>query len=126
MLRVLRQQFDKTWKPWRWTLALAAILAAVLGSSHLLEFRELNGEINALNQEINTIFKRTFPGSKSNRPRAVMAAQLRQLGEGGDVSTGFIDVVSTISSAVSSVPGARMHQSRHGTSGSARSGSIKK
>lgn len=113
----LRQQFDKTWKPWRWSLALLALLGAVLGSSHLLEFRELNSELTELNQGINTVFQRTFPGSKSNRPKAVMTGRLRQLGQGGAPSTGFINVFDTISSALATIPNSQINSVNFKSSG---------
>ncbi|MBX2825944.1 MAG: hypothetical protein KTR33_14520, partial [Gammaproteobacteria bacterium] len=113
----LRQQFDKTWKPWRWSLALLALLGAVLGSSHLLEFRELNSELTELNQGIDTVFKRTFPSSKSNRPKAVMTGRLRQLGQGGAPSTGFINVFDTISSALATIPNSQINSVNFKSSG---------
>jgi len=113
----LRQQFDKAWKPWRWTLGLLLLLGLILGSSHWLEYRELNGELGALNAETSRVLKRTFPGVKGNRPKAIMSSRLRQLGDAGAGSTGFVATMGVISAAVASIPDSRINSIAYKSSG---------
>lgn len=114
----LRQQFDKAWKPWRWTLALVAILMGILSSSFWFEYRDLGTKIDQINAQTNAVFQRTFPGSTNRRPRAMMASQLRTLGSGGAKKAGFITVMDQISSATASIPGSKINSLNFKDSGS--------
>ncbi|MBX2879466.1 MAG: type II secretion system protein GspL [Granulosicoccus sp.] len=105
----LRQQFDKAWKPWRWTIALAVLLAGILSSSFWFEYRDLGNQVDQINAQTNNIFQRTFPGSKARRPRATMASHLRTLASGGTKSTGFITVMDQISAATASIKGSKIN-----------------
>ena len=100
-----RQQFDQAWKPWRWSAVLLAVLLGVFGAGWWIEYRALGQQLDTLNGEIDTIHRKYFPNSNSNRPRAVMSARLRQLGSAQN-NTGYVVSLQQVVAAIDALPGA--------------------
>ena len=98
-----KQQFDKAWKPWRWTLFLIALAACLFGASSVIDYVKLGRAEAALDREIETVFKQTFPGVPVRNPKAQMLSRLRALGDGASAG-GFIGELGRIGNAVGALP----------------------
>ena len=78
-----KQRFDKAWKPWRWTAALAACLALVLFAGQWLDYRELAAREARIDAAISDTFQQALPGTRMQRPRRQVQAALEAAGAGG-------------------------------------------
>lgn len=78
-----KQRFDKAWKPWRWTAALAACLALVLLGGKWLDLRRLDAREAQLDAAIAETFQQALPGARMQRPRRQVQAALDRIGAGG-------------------------------------------
>ena len=97
-----RTQFDRTWKPWRWTAGLAAALALIVVGGRWLDVRELAAHEAALDAEIAATFERALPGTRLVRPRQQMQQALERIGAGG--GGGFTDRLSQIAAGLATQP----------------------
>lgn len=97
-----KKQFDKTWKPWRWTAALAAVLCSVLMLGKWLEYRSLSGQVDQLDGRIAKVFEEAMPGSRMVRPLSQMENQVKKL-SGGEI-TGFTSDLNQIASSLAAQP----------------------
>jgi len=98
----LRRQFDRTWKPWRWSLGLAAALLLVLLGGRVLELNRLAAEEAALDDAIAQAFEQALPGSTMRRPRRQIEQALGALGAGG--GGGFTDRFAQVAETLATQP----------------------
>ncbi len=94
-------KFDKTWQPWRWTAALAAVLVGTLFASKWLDFRELKTEESYLDREIASAFQSALPDERMRRPKRQIQDALS--GTGGAVSS-FTNELAQIAASLSTQP----------------------
>ena len=97
-----RTQFDRTWKPWRWTAGLAAALLLIIVAGRWLDLRALGAQEAALDAEIAATFERALPGVRRVRPRQQMEQALSRIGAGG--GGGFSDRMAQIAAALATQP----------------------
>ncbi len=97
-----KTQFDKTWKPWRWTMALAAVLAAVLMGGKWMEFRELNQEVEQIDAQIAQVFQEAMPGARMVRPSQQLKTEIKKFS--GGTSGGFTSNLSQIAASMATQP----------------------
>lgn len=97
-----RKNFDKTWKPWRATAALAACLCAALFVGKWLDVRKLNQQEAYLDEQIAVAFNQALPGARMQRPRRQIQSALNQLG--GVNTDGFTNRLSQIASSLATQP----------------------
>ena len=97
-----RTQFDRTWKPWRWTAGLAAALALIVVGGRWLDVRALAAHEAALDAEIAATFERALPGTRQVRPRQQMQQALERIGAGG--GGGFTDRLAQIAAGLATQP----------------------
>jgi len=97
-----KKNFDKTWKPWRATAALAACLCVALFAGKWLDVRALDKQTAALDAEIAGAFKQALPNARMQRPRRQIQTALNQLGGGN--TDGFTNRLSQIASSLATQP----------------------
>lgn len=97
-----KTQFDKTWKPWRWTAALAAVLVGTLFASKWFDFRELKSEEEFLDREIATAFESALPGVRMQRPKRQIQDALDGSGTGN--ASSFTNELAEIAASLSTQP----------------------
>ena len=97
-----KTQFDKTWKPWRWTAALAAVLVGTLFASKWFDYRALKAEESYIDGEIATAFESALPGVRMQRPRRQVQDALSGNGT-GNVSN-FTNQLAEIAASLSTQP----------------------
>ena len=97
-----KTQFNKNWKPWRWTAVLAAVLGAIFMGGRFMEYQALKSQVADLDAQIATVFKSALPGVKMQRPEAQMKAHLKQLS--GGTPEGFINSLHHITAALGEQP----------------------
>ena len=97
-----RQSFDKSWKPWRVTAALAACICLVLFAGKFLELRQLQKQEAALDEQITAAFEKALPGERMQRPRRQVQAALESIGAGN--SDGFTSRMAQIAASLSTQP----------------------
>lgn len=97
-----RTQFDRTWKPWRWTAGLAAALALIVIGGRWLDLRELAAREVALDAEIAATFEAALPEERLVRPRQQMQTALERIGAGG--GGGFSDRMAQIAAGLATQP----------------------
>ena len=97
-----RQSFDKTWKPWRATAALAACIGLVLCAGKFLELRQLRAQEASLDRQISEAFEQALPGTRMQRPRRQVQAALESIGAGN--SDGFTSRMAQIAASLSTQP----------------------
>ncbi len=97
-----KTQFDKNWKPWRWTAALAAVLCLVLLGSKWFEFRQLKGEIAQLDAQTEQVFKEALPNARMVRPLSQLNNEIKKR-SGGSIG-GFSDNLSQIAASFATQP----------------------
>jgi len=98
-----KQQFDKAWRPWRWTAVLVGILAGLFALSGLIDYINLGKQERLLDQKIDETFQQALPGVKIRNPVTQMKSRLKQLAGGGDTA-GFTLDLGEISTAISALP----------------------
>ncbi len=99
-----KQQFNQSFKQWRWTMALGVLLIGLLAGSSIFDYLRLGREEAKLNTAVNQVFTETFPGVPVRRAKTQMASRLRELGDGGGTAVGFTVDMNVIASAVAAVP----------------------
>lgn len=97
-----RTQFDKAWKPWRWSAGLAAALLTVLFVGRWLDYRQLAAEEAAIDAAIVATFEQALPGTPVRRPRRQMESALAGIGAGG--SGGFTERFAQIAESIAAQP----------------------
>jgi len=97
-----KRNFDKTWKPWRTTAALAACLGLVLVASKWVELYQLQKQEDALDAQITEAFQQALPGARMQRPRRQIEAALARIGAVN--SDGFTSRMEQIASSLSTQP----------------------
>jgi len=97
-----KTKFDKTWKPWRWTAVLAAVLGVTLLVGKWLEYRELSSQVAQLDSQIADVFKEAMPESRMVRPLTQMETHAKSL-SGGNFD-GFTSNLSQIAASLATQP----------------------
>ena len=97
-----KQNFDKAWKPWRWTAALAACLALFLLIGEWLDYRRLAEREAQLDAAIAETFASALPGTRMQRPLRQMQSALEAIGAGG--SDTFIVRTEQIAASLAAQP----------------------
>lgn len=97
-----KKDFDKTWKPWRTSAALAACLCLVVLAGKWLDIRKLQKQEAELDTQIASAFEQALPGTKMQRPRRQVQAALDSIGAGN--SDGFTNRLSQIATSLSTQP----------------------
>lgn len=97
-----KKNFDKTWKPWRATAALAACLCAALFVGKWIDVRALDKQEAHLDAQIASAFKQALPDSQMRRPKRQIQAALSELGGGN--TDGFTNRLSQIASSLATQP----------------------
>jgi len=97
-----KTQLDKAWKPWRWTAALAAVLALILFGGKWFDYQSLKEKENALDAGIAAAFKEALPGKRMVRPRSQIKTALNALGGGN--SAGFTITMHAIAESFATQP----------------------
>ncbi len=99
----LKQQFDKAWKPWRWSMVLAVVLLCTFAAGSVFDYFKLGQQEKQLNAQIDEAFRQALPGIKIRNPVKQIKSRLRDLSEGPDRS-GFTVELGDIAKAISSLP----------------------
>ncbi len=101
-----KTQFDKTWKPWRWSAALLGILLVVLFGGKIIDASRLSSQEAAIDQGIEQVFTEAMPGTRLQRPEAQMKARLSALGAGN--IDGFTSRLSQLAESLATQPQTRL------------------
>lgn len=97
-----KKDFDKTWKPWRATLALAACLCLALLAGKWFDVRQLQKQEAELDSQIASAFEQALPGTRMQRPRRQIQTALDNIGAGN--MDGFTHRLSQIATSLSTQP----------------------
>ncbi|MFK7861825.1 MAG: type II secretion system protein GspL [Granulosicoccus sp.] len=97
-----KKDFDKTWKPWRSTLVLAACVCVVLVAGKWLELRQLQEQEAALDTQIASAFKQALPDARMQRPRRQVQSALENIGAVNN--DGFTSRMAQIAASLSTQP----------------------
>jgi len=97
-----KKNFDKNWKPWRATAALAACLCTALFVGKWLDVRSLDKREAHLDEQIALAFKQALPDTRMRRPRRQIESALNQIGAVN--SDGFTNRLSQIASSLATQP----------------------
>lgn len=98
-----KQQFDKIWRPWRWTAALLGVLAILFALGGVVDYINLGKQERMLDQKIEEAFTEALPGTKLRNPVVQMKSRLQQLAGGGD-KNGFTVELGDIATAIGTLP----------------------
>jgi general secretion pathway protein L len=101
-----KKNFDKTWKPWRASAALAACLCAALFVGKWMDVRALDEQEAHLDAQIANAFKQALPDSRMQRPKRQIQSALNQLGGGN--TDGFTNRLSQIAASLATQPQTRL------------------
>ena len=96
------KNFDKNWKPWRWSMVLAACLCAALFAGKWFDVRQLETQEAQLDAQIATAFKQALPGKRLQRPRRQIQAALDSLGVVNN--DGFTNRLSQVAASLATQP----------------------
>lgn len=97
-----KKDFDKTWKPWRSTVALAACLCLALFAGKWFEVRQLQKQEAELDAQIASAFKQALPDARMQRPRRQIQSALDSIGAGN--LDGFTHRLAQIATSLSTQP----------------------
>ena len=97
-----KTQFDKTWKPWRWTAVLVGVLGLALVAGKWLELRKLSNQVAQLDAQMADVFKEALPESRMVRPLTQMENQIKKL-SGGNFD-GFTSSLSQVAASLATQP----------------------
>ena len=88
--------FGKLFRPWRWAAVLLAVWLGVQTGGQWLERQRLDNQVTQINQEMENIYRRTFPEArKVVNPRVQMEQRLRELKGSGNSGDGdFIPLLA--------------------------------
>lgn len=98
-----RQQLNLAWKPWVWSMILAAVLLGLFAGSRFMDYQRLGNREAELQNRISEVWTETFPGVKGRRPVAQMKSRLKTLGGAAPVG-GFTSDLAIIAAAFSTQP----------------------
>lgn len=97
-----KKKFDQTWKPWRWTAALAACVCAALFIGKYLDVRQLEKREALLDTQIAEAFSQALPDERLRRPKQQIQSALNRIGA---VNTdGFTNRLSQIAASLATQP----------------------
>jgi len=96
------KNFDKNWKPWRWTMVLAACLCAALFAGKWFDVQQLQKQEAQLDAQIASAFKLALPGKRMQRPRRQIQAALDGLGVVNN--DGFTNRLSQVAASLATQP----------------------
>ncbi len=100
-----REQLGRLWRPWRPVAALAAVLLLIQGGMTVAEYARLNSERQALAQQIEQVYLKTFPDArKVVNARAQMEERLKELRGGGTDEAGFMGLLANIGPSLKETP----------------------
>lgn len=102
-----RREFDRTWRPWRWTAGLAAVLLLVLLAGRALDVRRLGAQEAALDAAIAQAFEQALPGTPMRRPRRQLEQALGSLGSGS--GGGFTERFAQVAQSLATQPQTRLN-----------------
>lgn len=98
------------WGPWRATTIAAAILLVSIFSLKAVQFYRLQGEVSALQTQINTLFHQSMPStSRIVNPKAQMQQALDQLNPGAS-GAGFLYLLDRSSAVLMKVQNVHISQ----------------
>lgn len=97
-----KKNFDNTWKPWRWSAALAACLCVVLFAAKWLDVQQLSKREAQLDAQIQQAFEQALPGVRMQRPQRQIQAALDRLSGGN--TDGFTNRLSQIAASLATQP----------------------
>ncbi len=97
-----KKNFDRTWKPWRWSMALAACLCAVLLVGQWLDVRQLDRQEAVLDAQISDAFSQALPDTRMQRPKRQIQSALSKLENGN--ADGFTSRLSQIAASLATQP----------------------
>lgn len=104
----LKQQFDKAWKPWRWSIALLAALLAIFAAGTFVDYFRLGRMEANLDSQIEDVFTDTFPGTPIRNPVVQMKSRLKALDPNAGAG-GFTVEMGQIGAAVTAVPKTKLN-----------------
>lgn len=89
-------EFGKVLKPWRWAAALLVLWIGIQATGLFVEKQKLSAEVSQINQEMESIYRQTFPEArKVVNPRVQMEQKLRELkGTGDSSASDFIPLLA--------------------------------
>ncbi|MFK7891393.1 MAG: type II secretion system protein GspL [Granulosicoccus sp.] len=94
--------FDKAWKPWRTSLALAACVCVALFVGKWLDVRQLQQQEADIDAQIAAAFEQALPGARMQRPRTQIQSALDNIGAIN--SDGFTQRLSQIANSLATQP----------------------
>ena len=97
-----KKNFDKNWKPWRWTMFLAACLCAALFAGKWFDVRQLEQQEAQLDAQIAAAFQQAMPGKRMQRPRRQIQSALDSLGVVNN--DGFTNRLSQVAASLATQP----------------------
>lgn len=97
-----KTQFDKSWKPWRWSAALAAILGVVLFVGKWMEYRQMGSQVEQLDARMAQVFNEAMPGKRMVRPLTQMNTEIKN--RSGGNTDGFTSKMSQIAASLATQP----------------------
>jgi len=97
-----KTQFDKNWKPWRWSMALACVLGLTLLAGKWLEYRQLQSQVADVDAQIAAEFKKAMPNSRVVSPLKQLQNEIKKR-SGGNIG-GFTNNLSQIAAALATQP----------------------
>ena len=97
-----KTQFDKNWKPWRWTAVLAGVLGVALFAGKFMEYRKLTADVEQIDAQTAQVFKEALPNSRMVRPLSQMETEIKKR-SGGNVG-GLTSNLSQISASLATQP----------------------
>jgi general secretion pathway protein L len=96
------------WRPWRLTAALLILWGALFMAKQWIDYRQLNQQRQALNAQIETVYRDTFPQArKIVNPRVQMEQKLKALRAEGNATQNehFLSLFNKISTPLARTPG---------------------
>ncbi len=97
-----RTAMNQSWKPWRWTAVLAAVLGTIFLGGKVMEQQQLKNQVTNLDTEIASTFKKAMPGVRMQRPVRQVKAEIKKLSGGSP--EGFINSLHHITGALAEQP----------------------
>jgi general secretion pathway protein L len=97
-----KKDFDKTWKPWRTSMALAVCLCAALFLGKWFDVRQLQKQEAELDAQIASAFEEALPDARMQRPRRQIQSALDNIGALN--TDGFTQRLSQIATSLSTQP----------------------
>lgn len=97
-----KKNFDNSWKPWRWTAALAACLCLALFAGKWLDVQQLSEQEAQLDTQIKQAFEEALPGVRMQRPQRQIQSALDKLGSNN--TDGFTSRLSQIAASLATQP----------------------